>query len=182
MAKQESIGSDQQISLTFEQLQELIETAHKKQNNEPNSNELFSSLIAAVIESRKPYVDPAQVENEASFKEANRAALHATRENIKRIQDNCPHKKGLGGQTPGDDSAFWIHRTDTGETIGICSYCQKVISTLIPEDAKFFAMKGANVPSSAAQRNFLNPIKALTARFPEEERKQITERLTNLSR
>lgn len=178
-SQEPQIEQDQQISLTFEQLQSLLTEANKKQQEDTTAK--FSELVQAVIESKRPYADPKVQENEESFRRANRTAHEAMRANRKQAQDNCPHVKGLAGQRPGSESAFWTHRLDTGETIGICSFCQKVISTLVPEDRRFFAMKGDNAPSSAGNRAFLNPIKAMTARFPEEERKEIEERLTQLA-
>jgi hypothetical protein len=180
MAKQETtpvIAEDQQISLTVDQLQEIISAAVAKQNSAPSSDQMFSKLIEAVIESRKPYKDPLQAENDRLQRDADRAQLAATEANKKFAQDSCPHVKGLGGQEPGSTSSFWLHTADTGERIGICSFCQKVISSLVPEDAKFFAMKGSNVPSAAGVRAFLDPVAAMTARFPAEQRKAIQDRL-----
>lgn len=171
------IDSDQQISLTFEQLQQLLTEANKEHQKDTTAK--FSELVQAIIESKKPYTDPKSLENEESFRSANRAAHEAMRLNRKQAQDNCPHVKGLAGQRPGSESSFWIHRLDTGEVIGICSFCQKVISSLVSEDQRFFALKGDNAPSGAGQRAFLNPIKAMAARFPEKERKEIEERLSN---
>jgi hypothetical protein len=176
-AAEPQIEQDQQISLTFEQLQGLLTEANKKQSEDTTAK--FSELVQAIIESKKPYADPRVAENEESFRSANRASHEAMRANLRRAQDNCPHVKGLAGQRPGSESSFWIHRLDTGEVIGICSFCQKVISSLIPEDQKFFALKGDNAPSGAGQRAFLHPIQAMTARFPEAERKVIEDRLNN---
>lgn len=174
-AAEPQIDQDQQISLTFEQLQALLTEANKKQSEDTTAK--FSELVQAIIESKKPYADPKVEANEESFRSANRAAHEAMRLNRKQAQDNCPHVKGLAGQRPGSESSFWIHRLDTGEVIGICSFCQKVISSLKPEDQRFFALKGDNAPSGAGQRAFMNPIKAMTARYPEAERIEIEERL-----
>lgn len=163
------------LSLTFTQLQELIAEAKKEQDS--GSKAQFKQLVEAIIESRKPYRNPLEEENEKAFRDASRQQLKAERENTKRAQDACPHVKGLRGTRPGSESAFWMHRLDTGETVGICCQCGKVISSLMPEDAIFFAKAGDNVPSGAGIRNFLHPIEAMTARFPEEERKKIVDRL-----
>ena len=170
-----TIAEDQQISLTLEQLQSLISEATKEQQKDSDSK--FSELISALIETRKPYVDPGQELNKEVMRQSERQQQAAIDRNRKWAQDSCLHVKGLGGQEPGSASAFWIHRSDTGETIGVCSFCQRVISSLNPDDQRFFAMKGSNVPSQAGQRAFLDPIKAMTARFSEEERKKIIERL-----
>lgn len=168
-------ADDQQISLTPSQLKELINEAVQKQQNDANSK--FTELVQAIIESRKPYKDPLVEQNDETIRQANKIAQQAQRENLKRIQDSCPHVKGLAGQRPGSESSFWLHRLDTGELVGICSFCQKVISSLKPEDQKYFALKGDNAPSAAGQRMFINPVKAMAARFPEDERKEIEQRL-----
>ena len=172
--------TEEQITLTPDELKKIIAEAVKTQA-QPDTTSMFKELVQAVIESRKPYVAPGQEENEKMLRQANREQQQAIIRNKRAAQDNCPHTVGLAGQKPGDDSSFWIHKLDTGETIGICSFCQKVISSLVPEDQRFFALKGSNAPSSAGQRQFLYPITAMTARFPDEEKKAIKERLLGLT-
>jgi hypothetical protein len=165
------VAEDQQISLSIDQLKEILQTAKNAQQTKHDST--LKELVNAIVESRKPYEDPLRAENERMFRENDRRSLNAQRENLRRAQDSCPHVKGLGGQEPGSASAFWIHTTDTGETIGICSYCQKVISSLIPEDGKYFAMKGSNSPSAAGKRSFWDPLGAQVARFGHDDREKI---------
>lgn len=174
--------SEEKISLSYDELKSLLNEAKKEQQTSASSADLTSTLkplIEAIIESRKPYIDPRAIENEESFRKAAREAAEATRRNLKINQDHCPHVKGLGGTEPGSSSSFWIHRLDTGETIGICSFCQKVISSLVPEDQSYFRKAGNNSPSSAGQRQFFDPLKVQTARFSEEERKDIYSRLNH---
>lgn len=181
MAKttQETAPSEQKISLTYDELKQLLNEAKAEQET-ASPNDLTSTLkplIEAIIESRKPYVSEESKKNDEAFRKAAREAAQATKRNLKLIQDGCPHVKGLGGTEPGSSSSFWIHRLDTGETVGICSYCQKVISSLNPADQIFFRKAGNNSPSSAGQRQFFDPLKAQTARFSEEEKEEIYTRL-----
>jgi tRNA A37 threonylcarbamoyladenosine synthetase subunit TsaC/SUA5/YrdC len=172
MSKQNpEIPSDQPISLTIDQLKEIVNAASAAQSGNSGLEQKFSQLVEAIIESRKPYVAPGTEENEEEFRRLGREQEAFKKQNREWAQRLCAHRIGAGGPKPGENnSGFWIHRTDTGETIGICCSCQKVISSLNPEDAPLFA-GSANVPSSAGQRSFYNAFEAQIARLTPEERK-----------
>jgi len=163
-----------QITLTNEQLQALLAAATAPKGE----NDKFGELVHAIIESRKPYVDPRTEANEEEFRrgareqERNRRAAQANAEN------NCPHEKGSTGNRSYGESAFWILRLDTGLTIGVCSQCGKTINSLNPDHTVFFRKRGDNLPATAGQgRVFLDPIKAMTASFSPEERKETLDRI-----
>lgn len=176
MPKQNEPDMSAPVTLTMEQLQQLLAAASQNaQNSQPDSK--FEQLVGAIIESRKPYVDPRQVENDKSFQEGIRQQEVDKRRMVQDSQNNCPHEKGANGNRSFGESAFWMLRLDTGETIGICSQCGKEISSLYPEHLVFFRKRGDNLPAAAGQRQFLDPLKAMTARLSPEERQKVRNRL-----
>lgn len=178
MSKQNpEIPSDQPIALTIDQLKEIVAAASAAQSGGSGLEQKFSELVEAIIESRKPYVAPGTEENEQQFRKLGKQAEEFKRRHTEQIQRLCAHRIGSGGPRPGENnSGFWVHRTDTGEVIGICCSCQKVISSLNPDDAAMFN-GSANVPSSAGQRAFYDALEAQTARLTPEEREVVYARL-----
>jgi len=69
---------------------------------------------------------------------------------------------------------------DTGETIGVCSNCQKVISSMNQEDYTYFQMGGGNVRAAAgyADRFFADPLKAQRARLGLDQRELVLDETT----
>lgn len=162
------------LTLSVEQLQQLLAAANTQQA-QPSGQ--FKELVDAIIESRKPYKDPLQAANDQEFQKQNREQEANKRRMEKSSQDNCPHEKGANGNRSFGESAFWKLRLDTGETIGICSQCGKEISSLYPEHMPFFRKRGDNLDAAAGQRQFMDPLKAMTARLSPEERQKVKERL-----
>lgn len=162
------------LTLTVDQLQQLLTAAGASQARPDDG---FDKLVQAIIDSRKPYVDPAQAETNKNFQEANRQQERDKRRMIQAAQDNCPHEKGANGNRSFGESAFWKIRLDTGEHVGICSQCGKEISSLYPEHSQFFRKRGDNLDAAAGQRQFMDPVKAMTARLAPEERQKVKERL-----
>jgi len=123
-------------------------------------------LAAALRESRIPYQDPKQLENEENMRKGMRDAERNKRLNKRAEQAACPHVMGSSPNSAKSlpDSSFAIHVLDNQETIGICTNCQKIISSRRPEDLKWFRAKGGNVASAAGHREFFDPIKARNSR------------------
>lgn len=125
-----------------------------------------SQVIAdALIEARKPYVDPRQQENERKMRDSMREVQDRINRQIAASKEFCPHVQGSNelSEVQGTLGSFVTHTLDTGEVIGICTNCQKIIRSTIPEDRKWFSKKNANRMSKAGQRNFLDPQKAQLA-------------------
>lgn len=129
-------------------------------------------LAAALRESRKPYEDPKQIENEAEMRRGMKETARKQRANKKFQQAACPHTMGSHPDSARSlpDSSFIIHTLDNSETVGICTNCQKIISSRRPEDLVWFSKKGGNVRSAAGQREFLDVRAAKNARqFMDDE-------------
>lgn len=145
---------DGSIKISLKDLAALVATA-----TESATQKSAEVIAKALIDSRKPYVDPKQEQNEEQFRKSTLEVQQRIRKNIKAAQNTCPHEQGcneLSEQSNGR-SSFVIHRTDTGLTIGICTNCQKLIRSDRPEDFSFFKRKSGNRASSAGIRNFMDP-------------------------
>lgn len=126
-----------------------------------------SKVIAeAMLEARKPYVSPQQVENEQRMRESTREIHERIKRTIEADQATCEHLQGSNSlsEFTGQLGSFILHQLDTGVVVGICSNCQKQIWSNDPAHAKFFSKKSANRMSRAGQRVFLDPKKAQSAR------------------
>lgn len=159
---QKSVVQGGQVTVNVADLQALVAAAVKA------ASEQNAAVIAqALIESKKPYVDPAQKANEDFMKQQMRVATERMDREREMARETCPHKQGCNplSEFESTKSAFAIHQLDTGEVIGICTNCGKLISSLNPEDRPLFASKqGGNRPSRAGQRVFIDPLKAQKAR------------------
>jgi len=128
-----------------------------------------TALAEAIKDSKKPYEDPKQKANDAAMRKSMIAAREVALKNTEFFQEKvCPHTM-VSNQLSAralPDSSFILHVLDTREVVGICTNCQKVISSLKDEDRQWFAKKGGNIRSSAGQdRFFANPLKAQLARL-----------------
>jgi hypothetical protein len=128
-----------------------------------------SKIIAeAMLESRKPYISPADVENQKRMRESTRESQERILAQIAADQDTCPHKQGSNSLSEFQSQlgSFVLHQLDTGVVVGICTNCQKKIwsNSNDPSELKWFREKQANRISRAGQRVFRNPEKAQAAR------------------
>lgn len=96
------------------------------------------------------------------MRENMRAAREQMNADIEASREFCPHKQGSNplSEFQGPLGSFITHRLDTGEIVGICTNCTKVIRSTNPEHLKFFREKSANRRSSSGDRQFLDPGRA----------------------
>jgi hypothetical protein len=164
------MAKDQEtVTMTRAELQELIATATKAVSENATSlvADALAKLADSIAESRKPYVDPRQAENDAAMRKSMREATERMRQQILASQETCPHLQGSSENSDftGQLSAIVKHRLDTGVVVGICTNCQKQIfsNDPNPEVQKLFRMKSGNRMSSAGVRTFLDPMAAMKA-------------------
>lgn len=154
-------------SISMEELQAVVNAAVSAAL--ANSSASGEAIASALLEARKPYIDPRQKANEEAARTSMRESAKRDRESFAAAQKNCPHKKGsnpLSWYSDDNNSSFALHKLDTGEWVGICTNCTKVISSQIPEDAIFFqGSRGTNIRSAAGERYFSDPKKVQAARL-----------------
>jgi hypothetical protein len=149
------------ISIGMDELQALI-SASVSQAVEASSK----VIAAALVESRKPYVDPRAEANDKVMREQMREVHNRINAEIEASRDQCAHLQGSNAlsEFQGQLGSFVLHQLDTGVVVGICTNCQKQIWSNRKEDAEWFRKKSANRMSRAGQRVFMNPTKAMEAR------------------
>jgi hypothetical protein len=161
------------ISLTKDELRSIVSSAvgaAVQSANEKSSSifaESMEKLAAAIIESKKPYVDPRNAENEKAMRESMRIVNERMHQQVVASQKTCPHLQGSSelSDFSGQLSSIVLHRLDSGVVVGICTNCQKQIFSDDKdlEVQKIFRMKSGNRMSSAGIRNFVDPKAAMAA-------------------
>ncbi|MBS1816206.1 MAG: hypothetical protein JSS87_15150 [Acidobacteria bacterium] len=124
-------------------------------------------LANALIEAKKPYIDPKDVENAEIMRAQAREQYKREKEGIKRMQDNCPHIRGCNPLSEMSDpsgltSIAW-HKLDSGEVIGICTYCTRVFKSADPDYQLWRNKKSGNRLSAAGDREFTDRAAARAA-------------------
>lgn len=139
------------LSISPAELVSLIDSMVTKSNEK---------LVEALIESRKPYVDPKTEENDKMLR-ANFKSLEERKRRGKALeQSSCPHLQGSNilSEESGDRTAVLWHRLDNGVWFGICTNCQR---EFWPEDKDYrewWTKKSGNRKSQAGQRDFLDQV------------------------
>jgi hypothetical protein len=167
------------MTLGLDELQAIVAAAVKEAvAATQNSN---ANIAQALVDARKPYVDPKTIANDKSTRRSMIAAKKKEKEAVAFYQDNvCPHTMGSSESSARSlpDSSFAVHVLDTGEIIGVCTNCQKVISSTKHEDLRWFAVKGGNIRSAAGVRQFADPNKAIRSRLSLDQKELILDELT----
>ena len=110
--------------------------------------------------------------------------------NRKNRQSNCSHLKGSSSDLTcgyGKDLAFHLLKLPTGEIVGVCPYCQKLISSIDPSDAKFFEGISPGQTTNAGVGQFLPDdddklFKQLARYTPEEKDRILKETISELKK
>jgi hypothetical protein len=134
---------DAQVVLTAKEFLELM----KGQNE---------SLANAILEARKPYVDPKQEQNNELFRAQEKAQQERIELSKKQYQESCEHIVGCNplsdSKHPSNLTSIIWHRFDNGEDIGLCTNCQRVFRASDPDYREWRNKKSYNKQSMAGQR------------------------------
>jgi len=157
--------AESKITLGMDELKALIATSVAEAVAQ-SSSVAGKVMAEAILEARKPYVDPRQVENDKMMREQMRESNERINREIEASRLSCAHLQGSNAlsEFQGQLGSFVLHQLDTGVVVGICTNCQKQIWSNNPEDQIWFTKKQANRMSRAGQRVFLDPLKAQKAR------------------
>ena len=168
--EKEAVDLNAKVEITMGDILQLF--AKIQQDNSKATETQAKVLAEAFAESRKPYVSPGQEENVKNQREAQRKIEIFKIKNLKRQQALCEHEIGQTGRKRLGEGAFNMLKLATGETIGVCSYCQMVISSANPDHQKYFRKAGGTV-AEAGQFTCADPIKAQLARLSPDERAKV---------
>ena len=157
--------SSDTIALTRSDLQALIAGAIEAAKA-ASSNDT-AALVNAILESKKPYVDPAQKATLQAIRKQMREQRLKIMENMKLEQATCPHLQGSNPlsdfPSPHGLTSFVQHILDTGEMIGVCTNCGRIVRSCDPDYRILMAKKSGNRMSSAGRRFFADPVAAIKA-------------------
>lgn len=153
------------LSMTRGDLQALI--AGVVEAAKASSANDTASLVNAIIESRKPYVDPAQQATLRAIRKQMREQRLKIMEQMKLEQASCPHLQGSNPlsdfPSPHGLTSFVQHILDTGEMIGVCTNCGRIVRSCDPDYRVLMAKKSGNRMSAAGRRFFADPMAAIKA-------------------
>jgi hypothetical protein len=118
-----------------------------------NADQL-KTIVEALQESRKPYVNPAAAETERQIRANDEAMEKRKQANIKRSQDICTHMQGSNklSEIPGALTAIAKHRIDTGIIMGICLVCSREFWPEHPDYGEWMNRKSGCRMSEAGRR------------------------------
>lgn len=121
-------------------------------------------LAAALIESRKPYIDPNKEINDQMWREQAREQAKREKANTAAYQKNCPHIAGCNSLSDlrdqaGRTSIVW-HKLDSTEAIGICTNCTRVFHEDDPDYQEWRTKPSINKMSASGDRFFSDPLAA----------------------
>lgn len=150
------------VTISKEQFRELLAQAGASGAGSPNMTEFARIIAEAMVEAKKPYVDPKQVANDAAMRASMKAQAEQLRRNTHQYQyEECSHIMGSHPLSDAADqfgrTAIAWHRLDTGTIFGICTVCQRPFWPNDPDYKTWRAKKSACRMSSAGQRQFINP-------------------------
>lgn len=138
-----------------------------------NSNQakMLAEALGQALTPKKDARTLLNEENDRLMREQSLVVQERIRANILASQEYCQHLQGSNelSEWTLERSSFAMHQLDTGELIGLCTNCQKLISSISenPADRAIFQAqrrKPGNKMSRAGQRTFLDPYAAQKAR------------------
>jgi hypothetical protein len=172
------------MTLGLEELQAIVSTAVAEAVKAAKASEASNQdgLAKAILKVREPYEKPQDKANRESARRSMIKAREDQQRNIAFYQDRvCKHVQGSSPNSSrrSTDSAFFQIVLDTNELIGVCSNCQKVISSLFEEDLPYFQMGGGNVRATAGQQRFFSdPLKVQRARLGLDQKELVIDEAT----
>lgn len=150
-----AIPSNLDAPISTNQLIALL--AKMSADQQSSTAALASAIVEGLKESQKPYEDPRKAENEKMFRDQNRRIEEQKRSNDRAAQEFCPHIAGCNGLSHFKDymgrTCIIKHTNDVGETIGLCTNCQREFRTTDHDYMKWMSQPSINQPSGGGQRN-----------------------------
>lgn len=170
MSKDKEPDLNAPISLSGADLLKLFATLSNQ------SAEKNAEVLAEALSKLQPgYKSPGAKAYEEKLRGDQRNIQIAQLRNKKRRERFCGHEVGQTGRYKNGEGAFCCLKLPTGEVIGVCQYCQMVISSTNPEHQKFFQLTNGTVAQSGQAEGLIDPIKAQLARLTPDQRVKVME-------
>ena len=109
-------------------------------------------LAEALLESRKPYVDPAVLEAKRQAGEEKRKAVAITILQRTETKKQCLHRRTNSDGTFGEKMNIKWQEHSNGIVLGVCGTCQSPFDARNPEDLKFLRMDGVAIKNMGRAR------------------------------
>jgi hypothetical protein len=133
-------------ALTSEQLMKMLVDSQKEA---AQSNRL---LAEALLESRKPYVDPAVLEQKRLAGEEKRKAVAITILQRTETKKQCLHRRTNNDGTFGEKMNIKWQEHSGGIILGVCGTCFSQFDSRTPEDLKILRMDGVAIKNMGRAR------------------------------
>ena len=130
---------------TDQLLQLLVDTQRENSQNQ-------KLLAEALLESRKPYVDPAVLEAKRQAGEEKRKAVAITILQRTETKKQCLHRRTNSDGTFGEKMNIKWQEHSNGIVLGVCGTCQSPFDARNPEDLKFLRMDGVAIKNMGRAR------------------------------
>jgi hypothetical protein len=158
------------VSISAADLLKLFTTL-SNQSSEKNAQVLSEALAKL----QPGYKSPEAKEYDAKLREDQKKIQITILRNKKIQQRMCEHEVGQTGRHRNGEGAFCCLKLPTGEMIGVCQYCQMVISSTNPEHQRFFRKANGTPAQSGQSEGIVDPIKAQLARLGPDQQAKVLE-------
>lgn len=163
MAKETVVDESPKLeSLTSAQLLQVI--AEMQAKSDERLAKVVASVGDAIIESKKPYVNPKDEETAKLFAQNTREQFKRQKRNEEIQHEACPHIAGCNNLSESRDmygrtDIIW-HTSVSTEIIGICANCQRWFYESDPDYMKWRGMQSNHKPSKSGSFQFSDPAEA----------------------
>jgi hypothetical protein len=133
-------------ALTTDQLlQLLVDTQRENSQNQ-------KLLAEALLESRKPYIDPAVLDAKRQAGEEKRKAVAITILQRTETKKQCLHRRTNSDGTFGEKMNIKWQEHSNGIVLGVCGTCQSPFDARNPEDLKWLRADGVAIKNMGRAR------------------------------
>lgn len=148
---------NKQVTLTVAELRALIAESKSEDTNQM-AKTIAQTFADAIKDLKKPYVNPAQEENNRRQQEQMRLLHERMKRNLEADRNSCAHLQGSNALSEEQGTRLSIawHKLDTGTWWGICTNCQREFWPSDKDYREFRKRKSGNRPSQAGQRDFVD--------------------------
>ena len=130
---------------TDQLLQLLVDTQKENSKNQ-------KLLAEALLESRKPYVDPAVLEQKRQAGEEKRKQVAITILQRTETKKQCLHRRTNNDGTFGEKLNIKWQEHSGGIVLGVCGTCFSQFDSRNPEDLKWLRMDGVAIKNMGRAR------------------------------
>lgn len=148
MSEQDKVVKVNSLAPALSTDQLLAMLVQAQQDNATN-NKL---LAEALLESRKPYVDPAVLEQKRMAGEEKRKQVAITILQRTETKRQCPHRRTNNDGTFGEKLNIKWQEHSGGIVLGVCGTCFSQFDSRVPDDLKWLRMDGVAIKNMGRAR------------------------------